>query len=216
MINVNNLLYTPPGYELKGEKKWPMILFLHGAGERGTNLANVAIHGPPKLVKQGKEFPFIIASPQCLAGEAWTIDVLLNLLDYITVKNSVDSSRVYLTGLSVGGFGTWALGISHPERFAAIDPICGGGENIRILLADEKRKEVLKKLPVWAFHGAKDPVVLPVESERMVAALKKVGCREAELTIYPEANHDSWTETYNNPKLYEWFLAYQRKQQHDQ
>ena len=210
-INVNFLLYTPPGYQPKGEKKWPLILFLHGAGERGTNLANVAIHGPPKLVKQGKEFPLIIVSPQCPTGEAWTIDALTNLLDHIIAKHAVDTSRVYLTGLSMGGFGTWALGISHPERFAAIAPICGGGEKIRILLADGKRKEALKTLPVWAFHGAKDPVVLPEESERMVAALKKLGCREVELTVYPEANHDSWTETYNNPKLYEWFLAHQRK-----
>jgi predicted peptidase len=210
-MTANYLLYTPPGYQAKGEKKWPLILFLHGAGERGTNLAKVAIHGPPKLVKQGKEFPFIIVSPQCPEGEAWTNDVLTNLLDHVIAKYAVDTNRIYLTGLSMGGFGTWALGIAQPQRFAAIAPICGGGEKIRILLADGKRKEALKNLPVWAFHGAEDPTVLLEESERMVATLKKIGCREVKLTVYPKAQHDSWTETYNDPELYDWFRQHDLK-----
>lgn len=95
----------------------------------------------------------------------------------------------------------------HTERFAAIAPICGGGDPIELLLADRRKAAAIQKVPVWAFHGAKDPVLKLEESQRMVDALKRVGCREVEFTVYPEAQHDSWTETYNNPKLYEWFHA---------
>ena len=188
-----------------------MILFLHGAGERGTNLALVAVHGPPKLVRQKREFPFIIVSPQCPEGETWSNDVLLGLLDAVMKKYRVDTNRVYLTGLSMGGYGTWSLGIRYPEQFAAIAPICGGGETIDVLLANRQRSAALKTLAVWAFHGAKDPTVPLEESEHTVAALKKAGVKEVELTVYPEAVHDSWTETYENPKLYEWFLLHERK-----
>jgi predicted peptidase len=110
----------------------------------------------------------------------------------------------------MGGYGTWSLGLTHPDRFAAIAPICGGGDPLKALLPDPTKVEAMKSLPVWAFHGAKDPVVRLVESERMVDALKRAGVREVQLTVYPEAQHDSWTETYANPKLYEWFLQHQR------
>jgi len=203
-VSLKYLLYLPKGYGEKKDQKWPLILFLHGAGERGGNLELVKKHGPPKLVDQGKEFPFIIVSPQCPSGSWWTekLDSLLALLDDIQSKHAVDPSRVYVTGLSMGGFGTWALGCRHPERFAAMTPICGGG--------DWFLAERLKDVPVWAFHGAKDPVVPLRESNEMVNALKKAG-GDVQLTVYPEAQHDSWTETYNNPKLYEWFLSHSRK-----
>ena len=204
------LSYVPKEYARKGGQRWPLMLFLHGAGERGTNLQRVAIHGPPKLVKQGKEFPFIIIAPQCPEGERWQNDVLLKLLDRVVHDYAVDTNRVYLTGLSMGGFGTWKLAVAHPELFAAIVPICGGGETIEVLLAARERGAALKSLPVWAFHGAKDPVVSLEESERMVNALKKLGGKEVKLTVYPEAQHDSWTETYNNPELYEWLLKHSR------
>jgi len=210
-VTTQYLIYLPKDYEAQSKKRWPLMLFLHGAGERGTNIAKVAVHGPPKLVKQGRDFPFIIVSPQCPNGERWDNDVLLALLDEVGEKYRVDESRVYLTGLSMGGYGAWSLGLTHPERFAAIAPICGGGDPIVLLLADPKKVAATKSLGVWAFHGAKDPVVPPAESERMVEALKKSGCKEVELTVYPEAQHDSWTETYNNAKLYEWFLAHRRK-----
>ena len=210
-VGAEYLLYLPKDYSSKSRKRWPLILFLHGAGERGNDISKVAAHGPPRLAKQGKDFPFIIVSPQCPNGQRWDNDLLLALLDEVEGKYKVDTGRVYLTGLSMGGFGTWNLGLTHPERFAAIAPICGGGDPIVLLLADPKRVAATKSLGVWAFHGAKDPVVKPEESQRMVEALRKFGCKEVELTVYPEAQHDSWTETYNNPKLYEWFLAHQRK-----
>jgi predicted peptidase len=111
----------------------------------------------------------------------------------------------------MGGYGTWSLGLKHPERFAAIAPICGGGDPIGVFLSSRQKSAALKSLAVWAFHGAKDSVVKLEESERMIRALKKVGVKEVELTIYPEADHDSWTETYNNEKLYEWLLKHRRQ-----
>jgi predicted peptidase len=110
----------------------------------------------------------------------------------------------------MGGYGTWDLGLSHPEKFAAIAPICGGGELIDVLLLDDKKEAAVKTLGIWAFHGAKDPVVPVSESQRMVDALKQRGVQDIKLTIYPEALHDSWTETYNNPELYKWLLQHER------
>jgi predicted peptidase len=205
------LLFLPKAYSQKGGQRWPSILFLHGAGERGRDLRKVAVHGPPKIVKQRPDFPFIVVSPQCPEGETWSDEVVLGLLDHVQKKYKVDPTRVYLTGLSMGGYGTWSLGLKYPERFAAIAPICGGGDPIVILLSSRQKSAALKTLGVWAFHGGKDPVVAPEESQRMVAALRKAGVKDVDLTLYPEAQHDSWTETYNNDKLYEWFLQHERK-----
>ncbi|HPC95888.1 MAG TPA: prolyl oligopeptidase family serine peptidase [Sedimentisphaerales bacterium] len=199
-VEIDYLLYLPEGYGEK-DQKWPLMLFLHGAGERGDNLDLVKKHGPAKLVEQGKNYPFIVVSPQCPSGQWWTekTDALMALLDEIELNYAVDSCRIYLTGLSMGGFGTWTLACRHPERFAAIAPICGGGE---WYLADR-----LQNVPVWAFHGAQDSVVPLALSQTMVQAVERAG-GSAKLTVYPEANHDSWTATYDNPELYEWFLSH--------
>lgn len=231
-VALGHLLYLPPGYDARAVKRWPLILFLHGAGERGTNLAQVSVHGPPKLVKPNPPAPrsetaaaraareaatrllaaqFIVVSPQCPADQVWDSEAILGLLDHVLARHKVDAGRVYLTGLSMGGYGSWALLAKAPERFAAVAPICGGGNTIDFLLPARGKAAALKATPVWAFHGAKDPVVLPAESERLVALLKKAGVKDVQLTVYPEANHDSWTATYNNPKLYEWFLSHERK-----
>jgi predicted peptidase len=208
--DVKYLLALPRGYEAHGEKRWPLILFLHGAGERGRDVSKVAIHGPPKEVRQGRDLPFIIVSPQCPDGEHWSNDILLALLEKVTAQHAVDKSRIYLTGLSMGGYGAWSLGLSHPELFAAIAPICGGGEFITPFLASKEKPHEMKTLGVWAFHGAKDPVVPVEESQRMIALLKNFGVEDARLTIYPEATHDSWSETYGKAELYDWFLKHRR------
>lgn len=208
-VGAQYLLFLPKDYDTDRSKRWPLILFLHGAGERGTNLAKVMVHGPPKIVKEKPEFPFIVASPQCPPGQTWSNDVVIALLNELTEKLRVDTKRVYLTGLSMGGYGTWSLAAAHPERFAAVVPICGGGDPIRIRLVDKQNSEALRTLPVWAFHGAKDTVVRPAESERMVEALRRIG-NEAKLTIYEDAEHDSWTRTYANPELYDWLLKHHR------
>ncbi len=204
------LFYLPKDHDAKSGQRWPLMLFLHGAGERGTNVQRAGVHGPLKLVKQGREFPFIIVAPQCPTGQLWESEPLLQLLDHVTAKYAVDTNRVYLTGLSMGGYGTWRLGLAHPGRFAALVPICGGGSRIDALLGPGDKGALLKNLPIWAFHGAKDAVVPLDESERMVNALQKAGVKDVKLTVYPEANHDSWTETYNNPELYEWLLSHSR------
>src|SRR6266403_2086316 len=210
-IEINYLLFLPQGYEAKSEKRWPLILFLHGAGERGTNIWKVATHGPPKNVQEHPDFPFIVVSPQCPDGEHWSNEILLALLEQTVLDYAVDTNRIYLTGLSMGGFGTWDLGLTYPEKFAAIVPICGGGQMITVVLSSREKTKALKTLGVWAFHGAKDPVVPVEESQRMVDGLKKVGVKEVKFTIYPDAGHNSWTEAYNDPQLYEWLLKHERK-----
>ncbi len=194
------LLYLPAGYGTS-RQKWPLVLFLHGAGESGTDLARVKTHGPPKLVEQGREFPFILVSPQC-STRGWNPDTLNALLDDLIRTYRVDPDRVYVTGLSMGGYGTWALAAAHPEKFAAIAPICGGG--------NPRDAGKIAKLPIWVFHGAKDPTVPLQRSEVMVQAVKAAG-GNVKFTIYPEAGHDSWTESYNNPEFYTWLLAQKRR-----
>jgi predicted peptidase len=209
-VSLNYLLFLPPDYKPTGDGKWPLMIFLHGAGERGTNLSAVAVHGPPKLVKTRRDFPFVLVSPQCPSGQRWQDDALLALIDEVIATRNIDTNRIYLTGLSMGGYGSWSLAAKHPERFAAVAPICGGGETIDVLLSNRQKAAALKTLGVWAFHGAKDPVVLLSESERMVGAFKKAGATDVKLTVYPEAQHDSWTAAYNDPALFDWFLAHTR------
>jgi predicted peptidase len=200
-VKLNYLLYLPDGYG-KDDKAWPLLLFLHGAGETGNDLSMVKKHGPPKLVDAGKSYPFIIVSPQA-SRFGWDASTLGALVDDVASKYKVDKDRLYVTGLSMGGFGTWALAAAFPDKFAAIAPICGGG--------DPASARKLKNLPIWVFHGAKDRAVPLKSSETMVQALKDAGAAEnVKFTIYPDAEHDSWTETYNNPELYEWFLKQKR------
>ncbi len=195
------LLYLPDGYAQDTVKKWPLIIFLHGSGERGNDLEKVKMHGPPMLAAAGKKFPFIIASPQAKPDGGWEQSELYRFLQSLKKQYRVDPDRVYLTGLSMGGFGTWDLAMKHPEEFAAIAPICGGG--------DIETAWRLRNMKVWVFHGAKDNVVPPRSSEMMVDAVKKYN-PSVRFTLYPEANHNSWTVTYNNDSLYQWFLDQKR------
>ncbi|HWB14517.1 MAG TPA: prolyl oligopeptidase family serine peptidase [Pirellulales bacterium] len=199
-VKLDYLLYLPAGYDEKPDQKWPLILFLHGSGERGEELAKVKIHGPPKIVEAKTDFPFVVVSPQA-RRRRWNPDALKALLDEVLARYRVDPDRVYLTGLSMGGSGTWALAAEYPEYFAAAVPICGHGDP-----QDARR---LKDLPIWVFHGAKDEAVPLGYSEEMVKALEEEGA-EVKFTVYPEAEHDSWTETYNNPELYQWLLSHRR------
>ncbi|MEH1902860.1 MAG: prolyl oligopeptidase family serine peptidase [Nostoc sp.] len=213
----NYLLFLPDGLCPTGGDRneiqqplLPIILFLHGAGERGSNLDDLKKQGVTKIVEQQPDFPFIVISPQCPRGEYWNVERLSVLLDQVMSGHKpqkgyasyVDPDRVYLTGLSMGGYGTWHLAAAQPQRFAAIAPICGGG--------NPQAAGKLKNLPVWAFHGARDNVVPLKESEIMVSALKARD-GNVKFTVYPEAEHDSWTQTYDNPKLYEWFLQHRRQ-----
>ena len=201
LVPLRYLVHLPPGAGDDKSKRWPTILFLHGAGERGDNLEHVKLHGPPKIVETRKDFPFIVLSPQCPRGTWWTAPPLEDLLAEAMAKHPIDPDRLYVTGLSMGGFGSWALACEHPGRFAAVVPICGGG--------DSRDVERIKDLPVWVFHGGADGVVPVSESEEMAAALRKVGGR-VRFTVYPAAGHDSWSATYDDPRLYEWLLRQRR------
>ena len=200
-VSLQYQLFLPSKYGADRKTQWPLMLFLHGAGERGSDINRVKIHGPPKLVARRKAFPFIVASPQCRENGHWEADGLLALVDDLVDRYRVDEDRIYVTGLSMGGYGTWAVGGAAPERFAAIAPICGGGQRW------EARAIGQAQLPTWVFHGAKDKVVPIDESQRMVDMVERSG-GHAEFTVYPKAQHDSWTKTYNNPALYEWFLSH--------
>lgn len=194
---LNYLLYLPDAYG-KDDRPWPLVLFLHGMGDKLEKLKQV---GLPAQIERTKESRFLLVAPEC-PGRGWNTRDLLNLLDEVMRRYRVDRNRVYLTGLSMGGYGTWWLAIASPRRFAAIIPICGGGY--------PKSAAKIKHVPVWAFHGSKDPVVPSHRSEAMVKALKKVGAKEVRLTLYPEAGHDSWTRTYSNPEVWDWLLKQKR------
>jgi len=197
------LLFLPASYGTDPGRKWPLILFLHGLGETGTNLKLLKAHSIPKKVDKQPNFPFITVSPQCPYEFCWRheLPTLNALLDEVVAAYAVDIQRIYVTGLSLGGFGAWALASLYPERFAAVVPVCGGGDPATVCS--------LKEVPVWAFHGARDEVVPPHESQRMVDALRACG-GSARLTLYPDLAHDSWTRTYDNPALFDWLLQ-QRK-----
>lgn len=196
------LLYLPESKENTQDGKWPLLIFLHGAGERGEDFELLKKHGPPMLIASGEDFPFITLTPQCPLEERWDPFALSVLIDEIIKNYPVDPSRIYLTGLSMGGYGTWDLAILYPQKFAAIAPICGGD----LKNAKEAVDHILD-LPIWAFHGAQDKVVPIENTTRIINALQGQGS-DAKFTVYPLAGHDSWTETYANPELYRWFLSH--------
>jgi predicted peptidase len=205
-VALNYLLHLPEGYSADSTQTWPLILFLHGSGERGTDPTKVSAYGIAKIVEQRSDFPFITVSPQCPSDMWWTelITELRGLVDEISETYRVDTSRLYLTGLSMGGFGAWDMAVIYPHLFAAFAPICGG-------LSEALFPNIclIKNLPAWVFHGAKDDVVPLWQSEEPVKALQECG-GDVRFTVYPNAGHNSWTETYNNPELYTWFLSHTR------
>jgi predicted peptidase len=223
-VTLRYLLFVPKNYKANGDK-WPLLLFLHGLGEcSNEDLNRVKIHGPAKIVEGKPDFPFILITPQCppppgydplkpatlksdqviaAVRNAWKPEELIALIDHVSGKLNVDLNRVYVTGLSMGGYGTWRLAAAYPDRFAAAVPICGGGE-------PDKMAKALSGVPIWAFHGAKDTTVPLTESKHMIYSIRQAG-GDVRLTIYPDAAHNSWEETYNNPDVYDWLLAHHRQ-----
>jgi predicted peptidase len=200
-VTLRYLLYLPADYDTAKDTRYPLVLFLHGSGERGDDIEKVKIHGPPKLVAAGKEFPFVLCSPQCPADSRWNADELDKLVDELAGTYRIDRQRLYVTGLSMGGSGTWALITSRPEKYAAAMPLCGRGD----LQAADK----LAKTPTWVLVGDKDRAETVQNCQDMAAALKKAG-GEAKLTVYPNVPHDCWTMTYNNQEVYDWLLSHRR------
>jgi predicted peptidase len=198
------LLSEPKGYATDESKKWPLLVFLHGAGERGDDLNLLKKHGPPKLIAAGKEFEAIVVCPQVPTGEFWNPHGVKALVDEVRKSHRVDESRIYLTGISMGGFGTFDTIAAYPGVFAAAAPICGGAGINVVKFAP------LKDMPIWIFHGAKDPVVPVAYSEMAMAWFKRNKAEHVKLTVYPEALHDSWTQTYDNPEVWKWLFEQRR------
>lgn len=200
------LLSLPAGYGEPG-KLWPVMLFLHGRGESNGPLSIVAKWGPPRLAERGDDFPYILVSPQCPAETNWGAPEqqagLLQLLDHVLTEYSADPNRVYLTGLSMGGFGSWRLAGSHPERFAAVVPICGGG--------NPEDAPALAKLPIWVFHGSEDSAVPLQRSVDMVEAVRTIDGSKLRFTTLEHVGHNSWEAAYASPDLYEWLNSHRRE-----
>jgi len=194
------LIYLPDGYG-QLEQSWPLLLFLHGSGERGQNLEGVKRHGPPATVDSGSPLPMVVVSPQCPKGIGWRSDLLLEFLDEVSKNFAVNPTQVFVTGYSMGGYGTWAIAAADPDRFAAAVPLCGGG--------DTSKAECLAKLSIWAFHGEQDETVPLEASQEMVDAIHAAG-GSAKLTIYPEEGHGICKIAYENPDLYIWLLQQKR------
>ena len=209
-VHLNYFCHLPAAAKTDPQKKWPLIFFLHGAGERGNDLTLIKKHGIPKEVELAEDFPFITIAPQCPEAITWAelLDEVHALLEYALQTYPADPEHVYLTGMSMGGFGTFAFAAKYPQYFTAIAPICGGSP----WLIAEERVHPLAGIPIWVFHGAKDDVV-PVEMSQTMVQLMQAQGADVKFTIYPEAKHDAWTATYSNPELYKWFLAHKKNNQ---
>ncbi len=210
-------VFVPADWTTKN--KWPVILFLHGAGERGDDgLIQTEVGIGTAIRRYRSRFPAVIVMPQCRKDVWWTdpamADMAMKALELSQKEFRGDPQRTYLTGLSMGGYGTWYLAANHPGKFAAIAPICGG-----ILRPDDSRKQPAEdtrpyteaaqkvgKTPVWIFHGGDDPVVPVAESQRMAEAIKAVGA-EVHYTEYPGVGHNSWEKAYAEPDFTTWLLS---------
>ena len=199
--NIRCVLRKP--IDFNSEKKYPILLFLHGAGTRGNDIGKLCANPFFRLTDRHQNFPFVTIAPLCEENTWFDVwERLKALVNDITNLPFADQERIYVMGASMGGYATWQLAMSMADRFAAIVPICGGG-----MYWNAGR---LVNVPIWAFHGAKDTAVLLEESVKMVEAVKRHG-GEAKLTVYPENGHDAWSDTYSNPEVFSWLLQQQNK-----
>lgn len=203
------LLYLPDEYDNDLKRRWPVLLYLHAADARGANPNLLEQEGLPYIIRTGMKLPFIVVAPLCPLDNWWDSRSELEsnnyLLDEIIANYRADDGRIYLTGWSMGGAGAWKMASERPERFAAVAPLSGR--------AQLKYIPQLRTVPIWAFHGTDDPIVPPLESQKMVNALKAAG-GNAHITLLKDAGHDIWGEVYGNSKLYDWLLGFSRKDNH--
>ncbi|WP_415060926.1 prolyl oligopeptidase family serine peptidase [Flavobacterium sp.] len=195
-VNYGYILHKP---KISGTKK-PLIIFLHGSGEKGTDLEKVKVHGPLKYL-QTNELDAYVLAPQCPENAYWESESLHQLIQKIMKENPIDNSRIYLTGLSMGAWGAWNLAFAHPETFAALIPICGFVDRVPMI---ENCK--IAHIPTRIYHGLLDDVV---DVEYSITIYKKLkNCsKDIQLTIFDDANHDSWTRVYADVNLYKWMLS---------
>jgi predicted peptidase len=214
-LSLPYVVYVPRNYS--ADRRWPVILFLHGAGERGENGLPQTQVGIGTAIRMNPErFPCVVVMPQCPAGKSWgagipnfspdapdIADLALAALDETVRKYNGDPDRLYLTGLSMGGYGTWYIGSKHPGKFAALLPVCGGGRPAEMAPA-------LKSIPIWAFHGDADTAVPVQRSREMVEAIKAAGGAAIKYTEYPGVAHNSWDRAYGDPDAITWLLSHKR------
>ncbi|WP_367872259.1 prolyl oligopeptidase family serine peptidase [Luteolibacter sp. Populi] len=197
------LQFLPEGYDKDTKEPYPLVIFLHGAGERGTNLDLLKKHGPPMIAMKGHGLPFILAAPQCPAGRWWNPDEIIALTKHLAKILPVDAKRIHLTGISMGGFGTWACLAKEPDLYASGVPICGGG--------DPTQAKRIKDIPIWTFHGNKDQAVPVAKTEEMEKAILEAGGKKLLVTYYPEEGHESWIPAYADPALLAWMMVQHKK-----
>ena len=199
-MKIQYLVQLPRGYQDDTNQFWPMVCYLHGIGESGDDIKKVLRFGPPRLVAQGRELPCIVISPQLPKDYFWfrESNAMIDLLDEVTKRYRVDKRRVHVTGNSMGAFGAVLLAAREPGRFASLVPVCGGVDYV-----DSLR---LHDVPIWAFHGEKDPIIPVEESRRLVELVRQIGGK-ARLTIYPDLGHNCWDRAYEDPALWDWMLA---------
>ena len=218
---LNYRLMTPAGYSTNDTTNYPLVLFLHGAGERGDDNLKTLVHATGDFAKAENraKHPCFVLVPQCPNEKKWvevdwaidhheipaeesiSLKLTRDVIAALQKEFRIDEQRRYVTGLSMGGYGTWDMIARTPKFFAAAAPVCGG--------ADEATADRVTQLPIWAFHGDKDTAVKPERSRRMIAAIEKAGGKP-KYTEYPGVGHDSWKPTYADPKFMEWLFAQKR------
>ncbi len=211
------LLYLPEGYWDDPDRLWPLIFFLHGAGDENNDSTYVLSRGLPAVLhlgEQPEDFPFVVVSPQAFPGSAWwtgdTLAILNALLGEVIENYKVDPDRVYLTGLSMGGYGSWYLATAYPERFAAMVSVSGSGYRTDFIPAEETLCR-LKDVPVWAIHGALDVISAPEASKLFASALQVTCGVEVKWTMYDDLGHGgAYERAYRDPELYAWMLEQSR------
>jgi len=201
------LLYLPEEYDPDSDQEWPLMVYLHGRGERGDDLELLKLHGPPKLLSERNHYPFIIVSPQCPLPRFWDshISQVRDLLDYLLTQYHIDANRIIITGTSMGGYATWDFATQYPDLPAAIVPMAS------FYLPSSVPENIcdIKDIPVWAFQGGRDEYFTPEESiQPILDALENCGAQNVQYTLYPEADHwGTWQRAYADPELYVWMLA---------
>ncbi len=192
------LTYLPDNYKTTSAK-FPLIIFLHGAPQRGSDIEIVKKEALPKELEDGLKIPFVVVAPHCPAGKSWETQKLYDLFNVVVRQYRIDKNKVYITGFSMGGFGLLKFVRDYPFLFAAAAPVCSGGSRYFA--------EMLVSVPMWFFHGDKDDIVEINNSQELVDELKKNDA-EVKFTVYPDLGHRIWNMTYKNLELYEWFLGY--------
>lgn len=209
-VDYRYLTYLPKEYESDPERKWPLVIYLHGGSDRGTDLKKLYSSGIPDQVYRGREFPFVMLAPQCPEHLRWsTDDWFESFYAEVTARYRIDADRVYLTGPSLGGSGTWFLATRYPERFAAIAPISGFTSHLATI---DKHLDRLVEMPIWAFHGKLDTVVPFEETERLVRRLEGKN-PSLRFSAEPELGHEIHWQVYPGQELYDWLLQHHRRSQ---